>query len=66
MQRAGYSDIEKKTTDFVKAMTDLDKKELIAAYMKRIEGASKKLWSRWSLCLCLRINPHVFEKNVGI
>ena len=43
VQRAGYSDIEKRTTDFVKAMTDLDKKELIAAYMKRLEGASKKL-----------------------
>jgi GR25 family glycosyltransferase involved in LPS biosynthesis len=43
VQRAGYSDIEKRTTDFVKAMTDLDKKELIAAYMKRLEESSKIL-----------------------
>jgi len=35
VQREGYSDIEKKVTNFVKAMTDLDKKELMAAYMKK-------------------------------
>jgi GR25 family glycosyltransferase involved in LPS biosynthesis len=43
VQRAGYSDIEKKVTNFVKAMTDLDKKELIAAYMKRVKETSKIL-----------------------
>jgi GR25 family glycosyltransferase involved in LPS biosynthesis len=43
VQREGYSDIEKRVTNFVKAMTDLDKKELIAAYRKRIEASSKKL-----------------------
>jgi GR25 family glycosyltransferase involved in LPS biosynthesis len=43
VQREGYSDIEKRVTNFVKAMTDLDKKELIAAYMKRLEESSKQL-----------------------
>ena len=43
VQREGYSDIEKRVTNFVKAMTDLDKKELIAAYMKRLEASSKIL-----------------------
>jgi GR25 family glycosyltransferase involved in LPS biosynthesis len=43
VQREGYSDIEKRVTNFVKAMTDLDKKELIAAYMKRLEESSKIL-----------------------
>ena len=43
VQREGYSDIEKRVTNFVKAMTDLDKKEMIAAYMKRLEESSKKL-----------------------
>jgi GR25 family glycosyltransferase involved in LPS biosynthesis len=43
VQREGYSDIEKRVTNFVKAMTDLDKKELLAAYRKRIEASSKKL-----------------------
>jgi GR25 family glycosyltransferase involved in LPS biosynthesis len=43
VQREGYSDIEKRVTNFVKAMTDLDKKELMAAYMKRLEEASKQL-----------------------
>jgi len=42
VQRAGYSDIEKKVTNFVKAMTDLDKKELMAAYMKRLEETASK------------------------
>lgn len=43
VQREGYSDIEKRVTNFVRAMTDLDKKELIAAYQKRLEESSKKL-----------------------
>ena len=43
VQRVGYSDIEKKVTNFIKAMTDLDKKELMAAYQKRLEESSKKL-----------------------
>jgi hypothetical protein len=43
VQREGYSDIEKRVTNFVKAMTDLDKRELIAAYRKRMEEKSKKL-----------------------
>jgi GR25 family glycosyltransferase involved in LPS biosynthesis len=43
VQREGYSDIEKRVTNFVKAMTDLDKKELIAAYQKRLEDSSKQL-----------------------
>ena len=40
VQRPGYSDIEKRVTNFVKAMTDLDKKELVEAYMKRLEEAA--------------------------
>jgi len=43
VQRAGYSDIEKRVTNFVKAMTDLDKRELMATYQKRLEESSKKL-----------------------
>jgi GR25 family glycosyltransferase involved in LPS biosynthesis len=42
IQSPGYSDIEKRVTNFVKAMTDLDKKELMAAYMKRLEEAASK------------------------
>lgn len=42
VQREGYSDIEKRVTNFVKAMTDLDKKELMTAYMKRLEEAASK------------------------
>jgi GR25 family glycosyltransferase involved in LPS biosynthesis len=42
VQRPGYSDIEKRVTNFVKAMTDLDKKELVEAYMKRLEEAASK------------------------
>jgi glycosyl transferase family 25 len=37
VQREGYSDIEKKNTNFVRAMTDLDKEQLFAAYRKRLE-----------------------------
>ena len=43
VQREGYSDIEKRVTNFVRAMTDLDKKELIAAYQRRLEESSKIL-----------------------
>jgi GR25 family glycosyltransferase involved in LPS biosynthesis len=42
IQSPGYSDIEKRVTNFVKAMTDLDKKEFMAAYMKRLEEAASK------------------------
>ena len=38
VQRAGYSDIEKRPTDFVRAMTDLDKEYLMAAYRRQLEA----------------------------
>ena len=40
VQREGYSDIEKKNTNFVRAMTDLDKEQLFAAYRKRFESSN--------------------------
>ena len=42
VQSVGYSDIAKKVTDFVKVMTDLDKTELMAARMRRLEEAASK------------------------
>lgn len=36
-QRAGFSDIEQKKTDFTKAMTDLDKHALMMRYKKHVQ-----------------------------
>lgn len=40
-QRAGYSDIEQKHTDFTKALTDLDKEELMKRYNAMRMNASR-------------------------
>ena len=52
-QRADYSDIEKRPTDYSKAMTDLDKVEFIkaqrAAYLKAQSTPTMNLWNSLKL-----------------